>query len=147
MNIKELGHLSFTCRDLDMSLSFYKDVLGLEEKFTLYYDDIGQKVEGDNRWIVYLQVTDRLFIELFNGKDANKEAVPDGTTYNYQHFALIVEDIHTAHKELLSKGAPVDEAPSLGIDGTWQMWSHDPDGNKIEFMQYTDKSYQLYGRN
>ena len=32
------------------------------------------------------------------------------------------------------------------MDNTWQMWSHDPDGNKIEFMQYTEKSFQLVGR-
>lgn len=24
--------------------------------------------------------------------------------------------------------------------------SHDPDGNKIEFMQYTDRSYQVVGK-
>ncbi len=25
------------------------------------------------------------------------------------------------------------------------MWVHDPDGNKFEIMQYTDKSFQVVG--
>ena len=146
MTIREIGHLAFTCRDLDASIRFYKEVLGLREKFTLYYEDAGRRVEGDQRWIVYMEVGDGSFIELFNGLDASRPAVPGGENYNYQHMALILPDIQAGYRELLEKGAPVDEPPKLGCDGTWQMWSHDPDGNRIEFMQYTDRSYQLKGR-
>lgn len=32
-----------------------------------------------------------------------------------------------------------------GQSETWQMWIHDPDGNKFEIMQYTDKSLQHHG--
>lgn len=146
MRIQQFGHLAFTCRDLDVSLRFYKEVLGLKEKFCLNYEDTNRQVDGDQRWIVYMEVGDGSFIELFNGRDASSPAVPTGEDYNYQHMALIVPDIHAAYNELVEKGAPVDAAPGLGCDGTWQMWSHDPDGNRIEFMQYTDRSYQLYGR-
>ena len=145
MKITELGHLALTCRDLDASLSFYRDILGLKEKFCLYYDDIGQTVSGDRRWIVYMQVDDRTFIELFNG-DYNAPPLC-GQPLGFQHLALIVEDIMALRDELAAKGAPIDAEPSLGCDQTWQMWSHDPDGNKIEFMQYTDRSFQKVGRN
>ena len=40
MNITQLGHLAFTCRDLNASLHFYRDLLGFREKFRLYYGDI-----------------------------------------------------------------------------------------------------------
>ena len=147
MKIKELGHLAFKCRDLEKSLHFYRDILGFPVKFCLYYADIGQCIPGEEeRWIVYVQVTERLFIELFDGRGAERLSVPSGETFNYQHLSLIVEDIHAACEELKAKGATIDDEPSLGIDNTWQMWSHDPDGNKIEFMQYTEKSFQLVGR-
>ena len=147
MVIKELGHLAFKCSNLEESLHFYRDILGFQEKFCLYYTDIGQSIPGEEeRWIVYVQVTERLFIELFDGRGAAEHCIPNGNTFNYQHLSLIVEDIHAACSELKAKGAHVDEEPSLGIDNTWQMWSHDPDGNKIEFMQYTPQSFQLVGR-
>ncbi len=149
MKVKELGHLALKCRDLKRSERFYTDVLGFERKFSLKYSDrlpAEQGSDPDREWIVYLKVSDRLFIELFDPEGADKSGVPDWQTFNYQHLALIVDDIFEAERELRLHGAPIDSKPELGIDNTWQMWSHDPDGNKIEFMQYTDKSYQLVGR-
>lgn len=142
----KLGHLSFTCINYDEMISFYKEILGFREKFVLYYDDIGRKVEGDKRWITYLEQEDGFLIELFNGIDAKRKQLPDQSTYNYQHFALVTEDIFRLKEYLIEKNVVIDRGPDLGIDQTWQMWSHDPDGNQIEFMQYTDKSFQLYGR-
>ncbi len=147
MKVKELGHIAFTCRDVKESEKFYTEVLGFSRSFALTYGDSGDKrFPPEREWIVYMKVSDRLFLELFDAGAASKSGVPDWNTFNYQHLALIVDDIFEAERELKSRGAPVDTAPELGIDNTWQMWSHDPDGNKIEFMQYTDKSYQLVGR-
>ena len=149
MKVKELGHLAFKCKDLERSEAFYRDVLGFKRKFSLKYSDradCAPPPEKDREWIVYMQISDRLFIELFDPENAKEYSLPDWDKFNYQHLALIVEDIFEAEKELKEKGAPIDSSPELGIDNTWQMWSHDPDGNKIEFMQYTDKSYQIVGR-
>lgn len=161
MKIKELGHLAFKCRDLQASVAFYRDVLGFTEKFRLTYGDMAEDLRKNGGatarieallpryhepWIIYMQVTERLFIELFDPEGATESCVPDWKTLNYQHLALIVEDIRAAREELTAKGVSIDIEPSLGMDGTWQMWSHDPDGNKIEFMQYTEKSMQLIGR-
>ena len=149
MKIKELGHVAFKCRDLKASEAFYRDVLGFERKFSLKYADRAPEEQGDcpeKEWIVYMKITDRLFLELFDPEGAVRSCAPDWNCLNYQHLALIVDDIFEAEKELKKHNAPVDSAPVLGIDNTWQMWSHDPDGNKIEFMQYTEKSYQTAGR-
>ncbi|MBQ6215097.1 MAG: hypothetical protein IJJ67_06740 [Oscillospiraceae bacterium] len=35
---------------------------------------------------------------------------------------------------------------AMGIENTWQMWMHDPDGNPFEVMEYTPQSYQITGR-
>ncbi len=161
MNIKELGHLAFRCRDLNASAAFYRDVLGFNQKFALYYGDWIEhlrKLPGNegfiaelmprynDPWIVYMQISERVFIELFDPQGADQNCVPDGRSLNYQHLALVVEDIHAAREELVSKGVAIDTEPTFGMEGTWQMWIHDPDGNKIEFMQYTPNSMQLTGR-
>ena len=156
MNITQLGHLAFTCRDLNASLHFYRDLLGFREKFRLYYGDIMGEEKTDETpevqikrktpWIIYVELPGQVFIELFDAGDATVYAIPDGSQFNYQHLSLLVDDIFATQAELQEKGVEIDIAPSLGVDHTWQMWTHDPDGNKIEWMQYTDQSMQLIGR-
>lgn len=167
MKIKKFGHLAFNCKDQKKSVAFYRDILGCSEKFSLTYGDMAESVrEGakargikipefiikmlakdkDRVWITYLELADGEYIELFDQKGARKKRVPNHTHLNYQHFSLIVEDIHALKEELIAKGVAIDTDISLGIDNTYQMWIHDPDGNKIEFMQYTDSSMQIIGR-
>lgn len=57
----------------------------------------------------------------------------------------MVDDIHEAREELVKAGIEIDIEPNKGQSETWQMWIHDPDGNKFEIMQYTDKSLQHHG--
>jgi hypothetical protein len=32
-----------------------------------------------------------------------------------------------------------------GLENTYTMWMHDPDGNRFEIMEYTPESYQVVG--
>ncbi len=148
MVIRELGHLAFRCRDVKESERFYTEVLGFERAFSLTYGEQSEdtKFPKDKEWIVYLKVSDRLYLELFDRENANKDGAADWDSFGYQHLALIVDDIEKMRARLVEHGVPVDSEPTLGVDNTYQMWSHDPDGNKIEFMQYTDRSYQVVGR-
>ena len=49
----------------------------------------------------------------------------------------MVDDIYEAREELVKAGIEIDIEPNKGQSETWQMWIHDPDGNKFEIMQYT----------
>ena len=166
MIVQPNSHLGFVCRDLDASVKFYEDVLGCREKFSLYYGDmlpkdpeelermpqeIRAKLEElrDVRWIVYLEWMDGYFIELFNEVDAFRENPYDPANFGFTHFSFVVDDIHAFHQELLSKGAAeyVDLPPQMNCDYTWSMWFHDLDGNRVEVHQYTERSFQLIGRN
>ena len=162
MKIKEIGHLAFTCADLEASIEFYRDKLGFKNKFSISYADYLEHLKKqpdanpeymaylesikEKTWISYFEMGGGQFVELFDRGNSTIPCVPTGEHLNYSHVALLVEDIHEAHRELVEKGVPVDTPPKLGLEGTWQMWSHDPDGNKIEFMQYTKDSWQLTGR-
>ena len=167
MKISQFGHVAFRCSDLDASLAFYRDQLGFPEKFRLTYADYieavrrsaetaGQPVnqafvdklaaKKDGIWIIYLELGNGSFIELFDKEDATVPNPPGNEKFNYLHLALEVGDIHALKEELIAKGVEIDRGPTLGVEGTWQMWTHDPDGNQIEWMQYTEKSMQLIGR-
>lgn len=144
-------HLGFNCKDLDKSIAFYRDIMGCKEKFTLTYRDfLGEKAQelADERWIVYMEWQEGYFIELFNTIGAVNPRIPTNQDLNYTHFAMVVEDLPAFRELLLSRGAEeyIDTGITLGCDHTWQMWMHDPDGNKFEIMQYTPKSFQLVGR-
>lgn len=142
MNIKQMAHIGMNVKDMEKSMHFYKDCLGFQPKFTLYLD-----AEKTKPWIEYLVFGDNQFIELFYTYD-ELQAHPDlQACYSMHHLALVVEDIHETAKELAEKGIQITSGPDLGVEKTWQLWVKDPDGNPIEFMQYTDKSFQLVGEN
>lgn len=63
--------------------------------------------------------------------------------YNYQHLCLEVSDINEAKEAVMKNGIKLDKDIDLGPDGAYQLWVVDPDGNRIELMQYTEKSKQL----
>jgi hypothetical protein len=46
---------------------------------------------------------------------------------------------------LLKRGVKLGPI-SVGLDFSKQMWTEDPDGNKIELMEYTHRSWQLQPR-
>ena len=166
MIVRANSHLGFVCHDLDRSVNFYEEVLGCREKFSLYYGDMIPKDPEDLkqvppdvlarleelrnvRWIVYLEWMDGYFIELFHEVDACQENPYNPRNYGFTHFSFVVDDIHKFYSELIGKGLEgiIDVTPQLNCDKTWAMWFHDPDGNRIEVHQYTERSFQRIGRN
>jgi lactoylglutathione lyase len=55
---------------------------------------------------------------------------------------LAVDDIHATFEELSARGVTFDGEPRRGQDGSWQVWTADPDGTRIELMQLTPQSLQ-----
>lgn len=124
-----LAHLCFTVKDLDASIAFYRDALGLVPAFDF-------RDEGGRRFGAYLHLGGRAFLELFRA-DAVRPA--DGQAY--QHCCLEVDDFRAAVADLRRRGIEVTDVV-LGSDQTWQAWLSDPDGNRIELHQYTPESWQ-----
>lgn len=134
--IKGLGHLAFTCDDMEESLKFYCDGLGFTRAFELRRDD-------GSDWIVYLRFPGEYpqFLELFYRA---AEADADCTSrVGYNHLCVIVEDMDRVVAALTQRGIALDKGPNLGKDNNLQCWIHDPDGNKIEVMQFGEDSIQM----
>lgn len=166
---RTISHLGFNCKDIEKSVAFYRDILGCEEKFTLTYNDMADDLTrkaiaagkkpgltikamrfmGKKTWLTYMSWGEASFIELFSIPSARRKRIPDPKNdLNYTHYALVVSDLQEFRQQVIDRGgaAYLDTEISMGVDYTWQMWMHDPDGNPFEIMEYTPRSYQLTGR-
>lgn len=166
-------HLGFNCVNIEESIKFYEKYFGMREKFVLSYADLIREVErsgdfGPNYekfpnyerfkgyaekgiiWLAYMEWPENpgYFIELFYGDGQEQTRVPNLVDIGYTHFAIVIEDLEALRKRIIDAGGEeyLETGISLGIDGTYQMWMHDPDGNKFELMQYTERSLQLVGK-
>lgn len=128
--INGLSHLAFSVSDMEASLHFYVDQLGLQHAFELHD-------EQDRPWIHYLKIADGQFIELFYGGQDQ----PSHTSF--QHLCLETDDLSATVEQLRESGVPIDIEPAQGCDKNWQAWIHDPDGNRIELMQFHPDCPQL----
>ncbi len=126
--IRDLAHACFLVRNLDESIAFYRDALGLTQCFDF------TSPEG-RRTGVYLKVGRRSFIELFEGQ------YPEPMQGSYRHICLEVDAFEDSVAELRRRGVEVERV-SLGRDHSWQAWLKDPDGNPIELHGYTEDSLQ-----
>lgn len=156
MKFNEVMHLSFYTDQLDVMRDFYENKLGLKAKIIMRYEAyLGQTSRG--AWAkraktnpkdiayIFIELAPGQYLELFPKADGQGEYIEPNTHLGYSHFALMVDDIFEAREELVQAGVEIDIEPNKGQSETWQMWIHDPDGNKFEIMQYTEKSLQHHG--
>ncbi len=128
--ITDLGHPAFAAHDVDETLRFY-GMLGIKEAFQLHHDD-------GSLMLVYLHVSGDRFIEVFPGGPAPQPH----RAQSFRHVCLLTDDLRATLEHLRENGAPIDREPVVGLDGNWQAWTHDPDGNEIELMQLSEQSPQ-----
>lgn len=131
--ITQIAHLALNVKDMERSLAFYCGGLGFPKAFEIE-DDNG------NPWIVYLKITDGMFLELFYGGEGENPSTGMATGFN--HICLQCDRLHETVEQLREKGVEIDIEPNQGKDKNFQAWIHDPDGNKIELMEIHPDSPQ-----
>ena len=130
---KALGHMAVRVSDIEKSLRFYQDVLGLKEAFRINQPDGSPS-------IVYLSVIPGQFVELFpNGRVSPARGDDE---IGFTHVCLEVDDAQAACALLRQRGALIDREVATGRSGAKQFWTHDPDGNAIEIMELSPGSMQ-----
>ena len=130
--IKGIAHVCIAARDLPATERFYRSGLGLGKVFDF--------IRGGQAIGFYLRASAGTYIEVFQ----MDEVRADGKC-PIQHVCLEVDDIKATVRRLRGQGYDAtDEA--LGADRSWQAWTTDPNGVRIEFHQYTDESCQRTGR-
>ena len=156
MKYNSIMHIAFYTDKFDEMIDFYTKKLGGTLKTVVRYDVYAsrndrpamQKIakEDPNRiFNAYIELTPLQFIELFPAYEGQKDFTEFNEHKGYSHFALIVDDIYEARKELEANGVVFDTQISKGPSETYQMWTRDPDGNRFEIMQFTPNSIQVKG--
>lgn len=145
MGITGLSHTSFTVSNLDRSIGFYRDVLGLEVVMTM---------ERRAQWIAEMTGFDGAalhiavlrwpgeehFLELIEYVVPRGDGVASATNVvGSAHLGFFVDDINAEYERLSAAGvhfvAPpvrVVEPPSAGA---WAAYFRDPDGIPLELQQ------------
>lgn len=124
---KRIIHAGFVVKDRAAMDHFYKEILG----FHVYWH--GGMKDDETNW-VDMQVpdgTDWIEFMLNVPADADKR-----TLGVMNHIALGVSDIHAAQQQLIKNGLKADEQPQIGRDGKWQLNLYDPDGTRVELMEF-----------
>ena len=133
MNITDADHTNWRVRDVERSLRFYREVLGLEP-FGL------EEYERGEHPLVSLRVTPTFILHL--RPDPTFEAVPTG---GYDHLALVVEGTNpdALAKYLTEAGVKIEARSEnvIGARGPGEaLYVRDPDGYLIELKLYNDES-------
>lgn len=129
IKVTDADHTNWRVRDIEASLRFYRDLLGLEP-FGL--DEYRQGKRG----IVSLRVTPKFILHLRPDPDFEPAA-----TGGYDHLALVVEEdgLDTLERKLKDAGVEV-ERRLTGVTGARgegeAVYAHDPDGYLIELKIY-----------
>ena len=126
--VKKLLHTRYRVQDLEKTISFYKDVLGLEE--------LRRHTSGRGSQLVFLKASHSDGeIEICKFDESGPIVVgPDLT-----HLAFEVDDLEKFAKHAKAKGYPLSDGPHS--TGTGKIAFIDaPEGYEIELIEHGRKS-------
>jgi len=126
--VKKLLHTRYRVNDLEKTVSFYRDVLGLKE--------LRRHTSGRGSQLVFLKAPNSdEEIEICKFDDSGPIVVgPDLT-----HLAFEVDDLETFAKHAEAKGYPLSDGPHAS--GTSKIAFIDaPEGYEIELIEHGRQS-------
>jgi catechol 2,3-dioxygenase-like lactoylglutathione lyase family enzyme len=125
MHIDRLDHLVLTVADIDRTVAFYRDVLGMEPV-----------TFGEGRTALLFG---RSKINLHRAGREFKPKAAAPTPGSADVCLIAVDPIDVVRKELSVQNVPVEEGPveRTGATGTiLSVYIRDPDGNLVEISNY-----------
>ena len=122
--VKKLLHTRYRVTDLEKTLSFYKDVLGLQET--------RRHTSGRGSQLVFFKAPgSEEEIEICKFDESGPVMVgPDLT-----HLAFEVDDIEQFARESARKGYPLSDGPTETGSGSVIAFIDAPEGYEIELIQ------------
>jgi lactoylglutathione lyase len=119
-------HFGLRVADLGRSLAFYTAV---------GYEVVGSVPETAFGHLTMLKLPDDDFVTIELAHNPTEDVADPGAGLN--HFVIKVESMHATITELAAKGIDTEapESPD-GSDDFLTSWITDPDGNRIELVQW-----------
>lgn len=134
-------HIAIACADLDRSLAFYEEVLGMEVQVdygaSAPYEERDRLLALDNVASRGMLIgNDYLRIELieFQSPVDASASMPAINRLGLTHIAVQTEDIAQDYARLTRLGVPCN-SPPIDFGTLSALYARDPDGNSIEWLQ------------
>ncbi len=145
--LKGLHHTGFVVRDLERSVTFYTEVMGLETMMQLEIDgEFAERVVGftdAHLKIALLNMGDGHNLELVQYiYPPSAEVQINRNDLGASHLAFLVENIEEYYATMSQKGLRfMGPPPSLTQDGkvvVKAVFAQDPDNNWLEFVEFPE---------
>jgi catechol 2,3-dioxygenase-like lactoylglutathione lyase family enzyme len=140
-----IQHVSYTVRDLDETLAWYRDVLGLEPFMTMEAEgpelSAGLRVAGAALDVAFLKVGGSWIelIEYVKPDDTRDDLELRRSDHGAAHICLEVEDIQDAYAHLMAHDVDCYNEPTYvpagPLQGAWFLYFDGPEGLKYELHQ------------
>ena len=140
--IEGLEHVALSVSDMDRSLRFYRDLIGMPLVRVIepgQAGDLGSVVgiEGAQARIAHLQMGG-FMLELFEYTAPRGRRIPVDRTQadgGFTHIGFRTDDVRADHRRLLKAGVEFVGEPVEFRPGVWIVYFLGPDGEVCEFRQ------------
>ena len=146
MDATGISHIAVCVRDLDKSLAFYRDILGME----VVFDQVQDTTSGGLPHVYQHARKTRRTVHLKFGQDNNNPRLvvtshpnegPDGNPIKLDqvglsHYSFSVPDTKALMADLTAKGVQLAAPPEVWADDQGKVSSfyvYDPDGILVQF--------------
>jgi len=148
--VRSIFHVGFVVSDLDASIRFYTDGLGLVLRHRqLQHNDYTRALVGYPDALLEVAQFNLAegdppasghILELVSyARPTSGRADRERNTLGVGHLAFVVDDIHASAERLRTLGAELVHEPiriTAGInEGGWTVYLRDPDGVNLELVQ------------
>ncbi len=130
IKIEKFSHVVMQVANLDESIAFYRDLLGLEIVLEAKPEDFPEGVLQVH--VVGCLVGGDVVLEFGEGLGGTGPVETKGSPI----LALSVADIQQTHAALLEAGVEPTMPPTEMVPGIFMIFIRDPDGRTIEFVQF-----------
>ena len=144
--ITSIRHIGFVVSDIEISLKFYRDILGLDI-YRRYIEegDFIDSLTGIKKvkleWVKLIIPKGGLIelLQYHSHPDPDNSGSLSRTSSNRlgcSHIALTVNDLSTLHKKIISNGFLCKSEPLIAPGGKAKiLYCHDPDGAILELIE------------
>jgi len=124
MQVKRLLHTRMRVSDMDQTIRFYTEVLGLEV--------LDRKVSPRGSHLAFLKVPNsEALIELCSFPASGPVRVQEDLV----HLAFEVDSLDRTIESLTAKGIPVTDGPTQSSSGSRFLFIDAPDGYEVELIE------------
>ena len=129
MRVQSLGHVVLKVRDLNRSVPFYRDILGLKEV-----------AKADEKMVFFSFVDNHHDVALVETDQEALRAEENSPGLHHVVFKVgdSLDELQEAKNWLISKG--IEPYQTRDHVATQSVYFHDPDGNQIEIFVEADPS-------